>query len=350
MKRLAAVCAAFLIVAAGCGSESRRERTPFKPKTGDIKLPALPAEGLAVNRARGVELIGLDGRRYGFLPGFDAIYSGFASFSPSDPSSSGLSGNGKGYRLDVDDGYLMRENRASRVDLGYGFEYRRISIWKMTDADKEVASLGDPNDESEMRDEIYRDGKPYLYLGGESGMALTREGDFISVGSRLVDLRSGSMEALPAGCIVYGRRAGVLNALCTGTWGKNGLSTLSLRRKDGKRWPVVYAWPHVEGGWQGGVLSPDERHLVVTRGIPCDTDTVEIVDAQGPRRTSLGEGTALGWSVSGKAIVYLREKANPGCDRREPYSGAVYSIDPVTLKRTLIVRTSAAKFWSKAKA
>ena len=155
------------------------------------------------------------------------------------------------------------------------------------------------------------------------------------------------MESLPAGCTVYGRRAGVLNALCTYT-GPRGLATLSLRRKEGKKWAVVYAWKKVEGEWKGGVLSPDERHLVVSRGVPCDSELVEIADAQGPERKVLGEGTALGWSAAGKAIVYLRGKANPGCDTREPYSGAVYAVDPTTLKKTLIVRTSAAKFWSKA--
>jgi len=75
---------------------------------------------------------------------------------------------------------------------------------------------------------------------------------------------------------------------------------------------------------------------------------VEIVDAEGPERKVLGEGTALGWSASGKAIVGLRGKANPGCDTREPYSGAaVYAVDPVTLKRTLIVKTGAAALWNK---
>jgi hypothetical protein len=362
VKCLVAVCAALSIFAGACGSESRRESTPFKPKVGDIKLLSLPAEGLAVNRATGVELMGLDGRRYGFLTGFSAIYSGFTSFFPLDPSRSRLSGNGKGYLLDAVNGYLLLTRR-DRGDLGYGFEYRDISIWNMTDADKEVAALGDPNDEAESRTEIYRDGKPFLYPGG--GIALTYKGDFISAGSltfagsklvpgvrsRLIDLRSGSMEALPAGCIVYGRRAGVLNALCTGKHDEHGRQTLSLKRKDGESWSVVYAWPLVEDGeWHGGVLSPDERHLVVSRGVPCDTEMVEIADARGPERMVLGEGTALGWSASGKAIVYLRGKANPGCDTREPYSGAVYAVDPVTLERTLIVRTSAAKFWSKAKA
>ncbi len=356
MKRLAALGAFLLVAVAGCGSERQPTAKPFAPKAGDIKLPALPAQGLAVNKSQGVELMGLDGRRYGLLPGFKADYSGFTRFIPLDPNRSRLSGRGKSYLLDAANGYLLLAKRNS-ADLGYGFEFRDISIWKLTDADKQVAALDNPDETNDRREEIYRDGKPFLWLGGYGGdVALTREADFITVSSwgssdktRLIDLSSGSSEPIPSGCIVYGRRAGVLNALCT-KGEKSGLSTLSLRRKNGDSWPVVFAWPKVEGEWQGGVLSPDGRHLVVTRGIPCDTDTAEIVDAQGPKRKLLGEGTALGWSVSGKAIVYLREKVSLGCDTRAPYSGAVYAVDPVTLKRTLIVKTSAAKFWSKAKA
>ena len=358
MKRLAAVCALFLMVAAGCSGESRSKSEPFVPKAGDIKLPALPARGLAVNRPGGVELLGLDGRRYGFFPGLSVSF-----VPPVDSNRPSLGGKGSNYILDAANGYLLRK-KPSRVDLGYGFEYRLISIWALTEADKQVAALENPDDVNDWRQEIYHDGKPVLWLGGDGGeVALTREGDFISVGSltfagsklmpdvksRLIDLRSGSMEALPPGCIVYGRRAGVLNALCTGKHDEHGRQTLSLKRKDGESWSVVYAWPHVEDSeWHGGVLSPDERHLVVSRGIPCDGEMVEIVDAEGPERKVLGEGTALGWSASGKAIVGLRGKANPGCDTREPYSGAaVYAVDPVTLKRTLIVKTGAAALWNK---
>ena len=362
MKRLAAVCAVFLIVVAGCGSESQSKSTPFKPKAGDIKLPPLPTRGLIVDRKGGAELIGLDGRRYGFLRGLSAGFSGFARSVPLDLNRPRLDGKGKGNLFDAADGYSLRTRR-DRSDLGHGFEYRDISTWKMTEADKQVASLGDPNDEAEGRVEIYRDGKPFLYLGGDFGdVALTREGDFLSVGSltfagsklivnpqsRLIDLSSGSIEPLPAGCVVYGRRAGVLNAICTGRTDKHGYSSLLLRRKDGKRWPVVYAWKTVEGEWRGGVLSPDERHLVVTRFIPCDTETVEIVDAQGPKRKELGKGTALGWSAAGEAIVYLEGRGKRGCDASKSPSGAVYAVDPVTLKRALIVRTSAAKFWDKS--
>lgn len=362
MKRLAAVCVVFLIVAAGCGGENRFKNQPFRPQAGDIKLPALPARGLVINKGSGVELIGLDLRYYGALSGLHLSCSGFACSVPLDSSRPRLDRKGKSYLLDATDGYLLREKR-DRSDLGHGFEYRSVSIWKMTEADKRVAALGDPNDEAEGRVEIYRGGKPFFYPGG--GVVLTREADFLTVSSpgsfshplgtaRLIDLRNGSIEPLPAGCIVYGRRAGVLNALCTGSPRRDakgtshGLPPLSLRRKDGKRWSVIYTWPQVEGEWLGGVLSPDERHLVATRSIPCDTETVEIVDAQGPKRKVLGIGTALGWSAAGRAIVYLWDRAKPGCDASNSLSGAVYAVDPITLKRTLIVRTSAAKFWDKS--
>jgi hypothetical protein len=355
VKRLAAVCAVFLIVAAGCGSENRSANKPFKPKAGDIKLPAMPTRGLVIDKKGGVELIGLDGRHYGFLPGFSTTYPGFTSFLPLDSSRPRLGGKGKSYLLEANNGYAVRIKR-NRDDLGYGFEHRQVSIWKMTEADEQVAALGDPNDEGEHRAEIYRDGKPFLYLGGGAWIWFTRDRGFITVSSsspggtrRLIDLSKGTIEPVPSGCIVYGRRAGVMNALCTGKGDEHGRPTLSLRRKDGKSWPVVHAWAHAIGGeWQGAVLSPDEHHLVVTLGVPCDSAMVEIVDAQGPKRKMLGPGQALGWSAAGKAIVFLWDPVKAGCgDSVAPSTGAVYAVDPVTLKRTLIVKTASAKFWDK---
>lgn len=356
MKRAAALCAVFLIVAAGCGSESRSTRAQFKPKAGDIKLPALPTRGLAIDKKGGVELIGLNGRHYGFLPGLSTIYPGFTSFVPTDSRRPRLNGKRDGYLLDANNGYAVREKR-NRGDLGYGFEYRRISISNLTEADQQVAALADPNDEEGWRTELYRDGKPFLYIGADPWIWFTSDRGFITVSSsspggtrRLIDLSKGTIEPIPSACIAYGRRAGVMNALCTGKGDKHGRPTLSLRRKDGKDWPVVHAWAHAAAlDWHGGVLSPDERHLVVTSGVACSIARVEIVDAKGPKRRVLGEGEALGWSAAGKAIVFLWDSVETGCgDSVAPTTGAVYAVDPVTLKRTLIVKTSSAKLWVKS--
>ncbi|MGD0273511.1 MAG: hypothetical protein ABSB96_07275 [Gaiellaceae bacterium] len=334
---------------------------PFQPKAGDIKLPALPDRGLVVNRPGGVELIGLDGKRYGFLTGLTLPMSGFTRSCGSDPNLPRVGKNGASYVIDAVNGYAVGcRSAANRRELGNGYVYRLVSMWSQTDRDDARAvHLSDWNDvEEEWRGEIYRGDRLVVYLGDWDIVWLTRSGGIVTLSSpqspafqqgmrRMLDLSSGSIEPLPAGCTVYGRRDGVLNALCTGNGDKHGLVTLSLRRQEGKSWPVVFAWRHVEGEWLGGVLSPDERFLLVTRSIPCDTNTVEIVEAQGPGRRTFGEGTALGWSASGKAIVYLEGKVKPGCEAKKRPLGAVYSIDPISLERETIVKTSAAAFWSK---
>ena len=125
MKCLAAVCAVLLIVAVGCGDENRSTSTPFEPRAGDIKLPALPARGLVINRGSGVELVGLNLRYYGALSGLHLSYSGFARSVPLDPNRPSLAGKAKGYIFDAANGYLLRTRR-DRSDLGYGFEYRDV--------------------------------------------------------------------------------------------------------------------------------------------------------------------------------------------------------------------------------
>ncbi|MGC9974528.1 MAG: hypothetical protein ABSC36_03950 [Gaiellaceae bacterium] len=361
MKRLAAVCAVFALSIAGCGGESRAKPAPFQPKAGDIKLPALPARGLVVNKRSGVALIGLDGKRYGFLTGLKLPMPGFARFPGSDPNLPRVGKKGASYVVDAVDGYAVRSrSAANRLELGNGYVYRQVSVWSQTDRDDARAvHLSDWNNgEGDWRGEIYRGDRMVVYLGSWDVNWITHSGGLVTLSSpqspasrqgmrRMLDLSSGSIEPLPAGCTVYGRRDGVLNALCTGNGDKRGLVTLSLRRQEGKSWPVVFAWRHVEGEWLGGVLSPDGRFVLVSHSVPCDTDMAEIVDAQGPRRTMLGEGEILGWSASGKAIVYLEGKVKPGCEAKRRPLGAVYAIDPVSLRRTLIVKTRAAALWDK---
>lgn len=275
----------------------------------------LPREGLAVQDARGVTLVGVDGRVRRTLPGFRL------RFTVERPGQVQLrAGSGESYELRR--GVLARV-ATNRITLarGYALSFRR-SRWTLLRRGHVVERFARLT---------------HVELD-DTGFVLTsfRVGDDGTLATRPVARRldSGARRVLPRGCRVGAERRGVRFELCGYPFLKRRVATIVRVDVRGRR---VLAGPartasHGPAGWWRSIkLSPDGSRLLAEWSGECEVPEVHLFDARRGRtgRTTVlattrdgaaAEASSLGWIGDAALVVLHRGACGPSAERPGVYA------------------------------
>jgi hypothetical protein len=318
------------------------------PSLDPARLPALPAQGLVVEKPGGVLLLTTDGRVLGRLAGFstyppeklsDARFArsvGIGALASADPALTVLyDRTGRGWLLDAP-GRRLRAIGAIQAPLAGGAVLRVI-----VDRKGEGVST---------RTVVERNGKSLM-----SGLSVATVGSrYVAtddiVGPRpnaVLDLVSGRRTTIGPRCVLAGMRAGAAIAACSPS-DPTKVSTLERVAADGTS-RVLATFPR--GTYANSAsLSPNGRWVLVYLQPNCGPGWAAIAPSGGgPARFVAGGKTlatspfsfGLGWTADSRIVATVSAKGS--CEGES--AAGTFTIDPATLERTRAAPAFAAKLW-----
>ena len=319
-------------------------------------LPALPAQGLVVQRAGDVLLESTGGAVIGRLAGFsvdppakltDARFArsvGIQALAGADPALTVLfDRSGAGWTLDVA-GRRLRPIGAIETPLAGGAMLRVI-----VDRQGEGVST---------LTVVERGGK--RLLSGRSvatvgGRYVATNDSYDPKPNTLLDLATGRRTTLGARCVLAGVHAGGAIAACapsdvtnaSGIYrfasdgarrlltriGPGAYPTTASLSPDG-RWVLLYLQPNCGPGWAAIAPSGGGPARFVAGG-----GRVPVTAA--PGRAAPPFSWALGWTAQSRIVATITGKGSCEGD----VTTGTYTIDPATLAATRATAARAAKLW-----
>ena len=347
---------AVLVVVAGtvlAGLPSAMAAAPSVPALDPLAMPWLPEQGLAIQEAHGVRLVGLDGHVYGRLAGFALALGGggelLAALASDVPEATLLQGpRGRGWLLA---GGRLTPIAANRLPLRGGARL---------DARYVTTGYGSPD--NPVAKSFVRDAR--------SGTLLARGTDWGIVDGRLlvtsrvvVDLITRQRWTLPSGirwsyiaatpntCTPAGIHLGRIDAVCVVSVkprvhaGYNSLVRFFAVSSDGRRELLGRPFLYANFGAAAAYLSPDGAHIAATLAVGCGPPYAIVGPTRGgtpryvtgqpdvaPGRPRIVNADILGWSESGLAVA---EIGAGECEGIHP--PGIYLVNPESFARTLIL-------------
>jgi hypothetical protein len=326
---------------------------PTPPALDPQAMPWLPEEGLAIQEAHGVRLVGLDGHVFGRLAGFTLATGGggelLGALASSVPEATLLQGpRGRGW--------LLAGGRLTPITAN------RLSLRGGARLDARYVTTGYGSPDNPVAKTFVRDAR--------SGTLLARGTDWGIVDGRLLvtsrvvlDLITRQRWTLPSGirwsyiaatpntCTPAGIHLGRIDAVCAVSIkprahsGYNSLvrffAVSSDRRRELLGRPFLYA----NFGAAAAYLSPDATHIAATLAVGCGPPYAIVGSTHGGAPlyvtgqpdSALAKGQVvkaeiLGWSENGQAIA---EIAAGECESGQP--PGIYLVDPESFARTLVL-------------
>ena len=333
---------------------------PAPPALDPLAMPWLPEQGLAIQEARDVLLVGLDGHVYGRLAGFrlapnsrGEMFGTLASYIPEATLLQGPLGRS----------WLLAGGRLSPVSAS------RFTLPGGALLDGRFVTTGYGSPEDPVAKIFVRDAR--------SGTVLARGTDWGIVDGRLlvtahavVDLitrqqwtlpsgvRWGYLDATPDTCIPAGVHAGRVEAVCMISVkpathrGFNGLIRFFAVSHGGRREPLGRPFLYTNLGALDAFLSPDGTQLAATLAVGCGPPYAIVGPTRGgvplyvtgqrdvERSTAhVPNAEVLGWADGGRVVA---EIGAGECEGGHP--PGIYLVDPATFARTLIVTLARGDF------
>jgi hypothetical protein len=331
--------AAALVVAALAGAAVVEAASGTIAVLDPQRLPQLPAQGLVIQRAHDVLLVGLDGKPIGALRGFAGPYTGktyvLEGLAQADPAAVLLTdASHRAYLLDPATSRLRRLGEM-QIPLQGGATLAAHAVLQPK-----------PYLPTIMLQVVQRGRE----VGAESQFLRIVGGRLVVSGGTAFDTvtgmrwRIGKTEgALPGGCEPAGVSGANLVAVCaTGKYPSLKVRAYRISRS-GARTGVgpTMRWGF---GAQTATLSPDGRFVGVTLAVGCGAPVGAITPVGVGRAGYIGNGKAvgsaaainseaLGWTADGKLVAHIIFRPTD-CDHAPPTG--IYAIDPATFARTLI--------------
>jgi len=321
------------------------------PKLDPARLPSLPAQGVVVQRAHDVLLVGSDGRAIGSLAGFTGPYTGktrvLEALAEADPASVFLAGPDRRlYVLDPGRSRLL-QLRSMRVSLAGGavLTARAVPLPKpylpkiLLSVVRGAKVLVRPNELLHV-------------VGGRLVVAAGSVVDTLGGGTWRIGTKD---RALPGGCEPAGVAGAELVAVCAaGRFPSLSVRVYSVAR-DGTRRATgpVMRWGF---GAITALLSPDGRYVGVSLGVGCGSPVGAITPVAAGRAGFLANGKpvsarggvdseALGWTPEGDLLARI---TYPPTDCEHSPASGVYAIDPTGFAKHLVAavpRGAAVWVW-----
>lgn len=264
----------------------------------------LPDEGIAVEVASRVVLVGMDGRVHGHLPGFSIHQDIVSTAGP--------------LRLRQDDRYyVLADGTLREVPIVGGY----LSDPLAYDAELAAFVVADPG-----HNVVRRGGRELFDVGNNLGtrISVSYDRDLVADGDRALDLRTGKFHDLPEGCDVGDRHGPRWYLLCDDVVRAGDLPAVSAG--------VLLRPPHPGSGghWRKAMVSPDGKRLLLQWSGECEVQEVFFAAGNGTgtleslgSRLGAHEGAvmaeAYGWTADGRAVVAT--PAEPGCGQGLPQPG-----------------------------
>jgi hypothetical protein len=279
-------------------------------------LPRLPREGLAAQVGSKLVLADVRGRVLGSLDRFALV--GEPALDQLAPGPRPL---------------VVRDRAGRRWELRRGRLVRADGVLRLAD--------GSP---------LRRVGARWVFRGARVGFVSERR-DLVTFfehrAARVLDVLTGRTAAIPFGCRAAARLGSRWLLLCGYPFGDpKAVSTVQVRDPDGTIrklfGPAESGGDRPRGWWLAAFLSPDRSRLLLQWSGECEIPVAFLGSvAGGSVRQMAGSGresVALGWSGT-RALVELPKGV---CGTGTAKAG-VYAVDPATLKRTYVFRSS--RFW-----
>jgi hypothetical protein len=356
---LSRLAAPFVLLAALASTGAANASGAAIPTLDPTALPALPAQGLVVQRAGDVLLETTGGASIGRLAGFsvdppskltDARFAksvGIQALASADPALTVLfDRSGGGWTLDVA-GRRLRPIGAIETPLANGAVLRVI-----VDRQGEGVST---------RTVVERGGKPLLAgttVATVGGRYAASNDAFDSKPNTLIDLATGRRTKLGPRCVLAGVHAGGAIAACTSSdgtkptgvyrfaadgarrlltpIGPGAYPTTASLSPDG-RWVLLYLQPNCGPGWAAVAPSSGGPARFVAGGgrVPATT---------APGGASPPFSWALGWTAQSRIVATITGKGS--CEGH--VTTGTYTIEPATLAATLATPARAVRLWGAA--
>ncbi len=339
------IAAALVLVALAAASSSR-------PAAGTAvldpqHLPTLPAQGLVVQRAHDILLVGLDGKPIGSLPGFTGPYSGktyvLEALAQADPAAVLLADSS--HRAYLFDPARSRLRRLTQMQIplagGAVLSAHAIQLPKPY-LPKIVLQVG------QQRSQFLR------IVGGRLVVSTRSVYDTVTATRWPVASTEGIS---PGGCEPAGVSGKSLVAICaTGKYPAKLFVRAYRISPSGARTGLgpTMRWGF---GAQTATLSPDGRYIGVTLAVGCGAPVGAITPLGAGRAGYIGNGLTvgskaaidsetLGWTADSKLVAHIIFHPTD-CDHSPPTG--IYRVDPATFARTLIYplpASQAAWLWT----
>ena len=331
----AAVIATSLVaVAGGCGRAQGDNTAAPQPSSATLDpndLRPLPAQGLVVERAHDVLLVGLDGKAYGKLEGFrlrpgsdetgrDLVFEDLQNVVPDRVVLSGP--HHRWYVLDPEGRTLERLPRP-KLGLEAGLELIGHAS-------------GDEENGYEISFSVERDGKRVIPRTRDVHVVA---GSLIATPGALIDPIEDVRWKMPQGCVAAGLAGDDALELC----GPKPVVLVSVSSDGARRTLSRFPSPLYPAR---GMLSPDGADVAAVLAPGCGAPWTFLTSAEGGSARVITGGKwsggpnsyALGWSADNRLVAHIENPVE--CDSA-PKTG-VYLVDPKTLERAFVFRDAAA--------
>lgn len=299
------------------------------PRLDPRHLPLLAAQGIALEQAGRLVLVGLDGKVVGHVPGFRLAYA------PYELPDLVTAEDGAGTSWLLEPAARRFRESAGHIPLASGAEFvpfgaaRRIvsggkTVWSFPKGD-------------------------FFYIS--QGRDLVT--DLGRVHSRVFDLRTGAVHPIPRGCEAASRRGSSLVLLCAAASTPHRPGTLEELAPSGARIVLARRPPGQSVGfWLWAYVSPDRRTIAAEWSGECESGTAYFLRGRTLRPAVPGadapESAFLGWSIDGAAIVSTPQG---GCGHT--LRAGVYRVSPSTERRRLVIGTGSSEtgtaLWTSAR-
>jgi hypothetical protein len=304
--------------------------------------PALPAQGIVLQRPHDLLLLGLDGKARGRLVGFKPAE--VAAFSATSNAYQSLS-------LAVQGRTAIVHRGARWYAVDSGGRIRRLTNLRLPLAGG-IDLVAHPK--------VFKDGGVSVRLTAERAGKVVMPGPgfqlsvspsgLLSAGRTALDPRTGTRWRIGRNCAPAGAVRGRMLAACRQTGGKPA-RLLSFTRSGAAT--VLGKFP-VGPFVANASLSPSRRFVAAALSFGCGPEYSFVMPAAGGSgRSMLGEthdpfraSTLFGWAANGRVVAYVDDSGKADCEH-EPKAGT-YAIDPVTFARRLVARRFGTMWGSDA--
>jgi hypothetical protein len=330
------------------GLTSAGAATPPIPVLDPLAMPWLPAQGLVIQQQHDVKLVGLDGRVYGRLPGFQVglnsrgeLLGTLASYLPDTTLLQGPQGRS----------WLLADGRLTPINP------RKFVLPGGAELDGRFVTTGYGSPGNPVAKISIRDTR--------SGTLLARGSEWSVVAGRLLvtahvvtdlvtrerwklgpTVRWGS--AAVNTCTPAGVHKGSMEAVCTTALKKGSpgyrdhgaVVRFFAVTHDGHRDPLGLPFLYLPFGAVGAYLSPDAAHIAATLAVGCGPPYAYVGRTHGGAAhyvTGAGDtgmaakGQILGWSATGSLVS---EIGPGGCEG--VFTDGIYLVNPDSFARALV--------------